>query len=281
MKKKNILIILFLLSGCQKLSTSVPGRTSTSSSVHYKSPYVPTNNNSSSSGSISSSSKSTSSIADNTQSSSKPNNTYVSGDILIKDYYDLYTLSKEIEIVDTITNEELNNEINDIKSFHQESKVYRYHETFIRKDSKIISIESNTNVNKELLALKIRIENQDGSYQNEDAYISDGKYYGYNRNSAGEETRESNELSQIGTFDFIVQNLNAYYSNNMLNPFKDIDADNMNYGYDINNNLIIQNSNYRIVVAKEKYIFKILDSDMFIIEYNVANFEFPDFSLYN
>jgi len=287
MKKTKIILSLLFLSGCQSLTNSVPGRISTTSTSYvFITPNIPTitSNNSSSinSSSTNNSSSTSSNISSNTNMgtiSNTSSGSTVIGDIKIDNYHNLYSLNNDIEIVSNITIDELNNKINDLKNYHLNSNVYRYYENYLKGNNKIL-IESNVDKINELLSLQIRIEYKDGSYENEDAYIKDSKYYGHNHNSNGEDNLETNDLSLLGEFDFVIENLNAYYSNSMANPFVDVDIDNMNFGYDKNDNLIIQNDDYRLVISEGKFIYKILENDEFIIEYNTTNFEFPDFTEY-
>lgn len=280
MKKRTILCLFLLLSGCQKLSVSVPGRVSTaSSSIHYVSKHTHSSSMTSSfssSNNFVSSSNTYSSISSSSISSSSQDD-QIETDININSYNELYGLNKDIEIVEELSYEQLEIKIQELKTYHHNIEIYRFNEKFKRKDSKLISIESNVNRKNETLALTVSIESVNGSIKHEEAYIKNNKYYECIHNLGEEEHIESNDLSTIGDFEFVLSNLNAFYSNSMTNPFQNIDTSNMQYGYDSNSNLIIQNEEYRLVISEEEYIYKITKEEYFVIEYNVAKFNFPDF----
>ena len=285
MNKKTIVFILLLLSGCQKLSTSVPGRVDSSTSVHYVSTHAHgssmTSSFSSSNSSsffINTSSNSSSSFSSsNSSSSSNDNHHFHENEINLNLYFETYGLDKNIEIVEELSNEQLELKIQELKTYHQNIEIYRFNENFKRNDSKLISIESNVDRKEEKVELIVSIESADGTIKHEEAYVVDNKYYDCVHNVGEEEYVESNDLSTIGDYEFVLSNLNAYYSNSMINPFKDVDSANMQYGYDANGNIIIQNDQYRLVVSEEEYIYKVTNDEYFVIEYNVANFNFPDF----
>lgn len=282
MNKKTIACILLLLSGCQKLSTSVPGRVaSSSSSISYVTPHVHSSSMTSTfSSSINTSSNNTSNSVNSssTSQSSSDNHDYiVVGEIDLEKYSELYNLNKNIEILEELSSEQLELKIQELKIYHQYCEIYRFNERFKRSDSKIISIESNVDRKDEIMSLIVNIENSNGDKKYEEAYIKDNRYYERIHNVGEEEHITSDDLSTIGDYEFVLSNLNAFYSNSMTNPFQNIDTSNMQYGYDSNSNLIIQNEEYRLVISEEEYIYKITKEEYFVIEYNVAKFNFPDF----